>query len=60
MTKESQIHGWQALQRAHDDQNETQLSWEDSHPWLSSLTKHDEDDSFDDVIRYTLDELRLA
>ena len=44
----------------NDDQNETQLSWEESHPWLSSLTKQDEDDSLDEVIRYTLDELRLA
>jgi len=38
--------------------------WEDSHPWLSHLTKQtedkDEDDSVDEVIRYTLDELRFA
>ena len=35
-------------------------SWVDSHPWLSHLTKKDEDDSVDEVIRSTLDELRFA
>ncbi len=39
---------------------ETQESWEESHPWLSNLTQQDEDDSLDEVIRYTLDELRFA
>ena len=40
---------------------ETQTSWEESHPWLSKLTaKEDEEDSLDEVIRYTLDELRFA
>lgn len=39
---------------------ETQRSWEESHPWLSALTNREEDDSVDEVIRYTLDELRLA
>ena len=39
---------------------ETKESWEESHPWLSKLTKQDEDDSVDEVIRYTLDELRFA
>ena len=39
---------------------ETQDSWEESHPWLSKLTQRDEDDSVDEVIRYTLDELRFT
>ncbi len=29
------------------------------HPWITELTIREED-SLDDVIRYTLDELRLA
>ena len=44
----------------NDETKETQESWEESHPWLSNLTKKDEDDSVDEVIRYTLDELRFA
>ena len=38
----------------------TEHTWEESHPWLSKLTAQDEEDSVDEVIRYTLDELRLA
>jgi len=30
------------------------------HPWITELTIREEDDSLDEVIRYTLDELRLA
>ena len=44
----------------NEETQETQESWGDSHPWLSGITKQDEDDSVDEVIRYTLDELRLA
>lgn len=44
----------------NDETQETQALWEESHPWLSSLTQQDEDDSLDEVIRYTLDELRFA
>jgi len=39
---------------------ETQASWEELHPWLSWLTQQDEDDSIDEVIRYTLDEIRFV
>ena len=40
---------------------ESQEAWEESHPWLSQMTAaQDEDDSVDEVIRYTLDELRFA
>ena len=44
----------------NDEMKETQESWEESHPWLSKLTARDEEDSVDEVIRYTLDELRFA
>ena len=44
----------------NDETKETQESWEELHPWLSALTKQDDDDSVDEVIRYTLDELRFA
>ena len=45
----------------NDETQEAQELWEESHPWLSALTaEQDEDDSIDEVIRYTLDELRLA
>jgi hypothetical protein len=44
----------------NEDIRETPEAWEESHPWLSELTARTEDDSVDEVIRYTLDELRLA
>ena len=45
----------------NDKTAETQESWEESHPWLSKLTaSQDEDDSVEEVIRYSLDELRFA
>ena len=35
--------------------------WAERHPWLSPLlVEQDEEDSVGEVIRYTLDELRLA
>ena len=34
--------------------------FEESHPWIMLKAEADEDDSLDDVIRYTLDELRFA
>lgn len=44
----------------NEEKKETQESWEESHPWLSKTIRQDEDDSLDEVIRYTLDELRFA
>ena len=45
----------------NEETKETQESWDSAHPWLSKLTQRDEEeDSVDEVIRYTLDELRLA
>ena len=44
----------------NEETKETQDAWESAHPWLSKLTRRDEDDSIDEVLRYTLDELRLA
>ena len=34
-------------------------SWEISHPWLAEQPAEEEDD-VDEVIRYTLDEIRFA
>ena len=34
-------------------------AWEASHPWLAEKAAREEDD-VDDVIRYTLDEIRFA
>lgn len=34
--------------------------FEESHPWLTLKADPEEEDSVDEVIRYTLDELRLA
>ena len=55
---------FQSIQRGDRSMNEetieTQASWEELHPWLSWLTQQDEDDSIDEVIRYTLDELRFV
>ncbi len=46
--------------RMNGEAVETQVSWETDHPWLSEVTRPEEDDSLDDVIRYTLDELRFS
>ena len=47
--------------RMNQDTQEVQTqTWEESHPWLSQLTDKDDDDTLGEVIRYTLDELRLA
>lgn len=35
------------------------LSFAESHPWLA-ITAEAEDDSVEEVIRYTLDEIRYA
>lgn len=37
-----------------------EVTWKDDHPWLVQMTKAEDDDSVDEVIRYTLDELRFA
>ncbi len=44
----------------NEETKDTQESWEASHPWLSLQEQADGDDSLDEVIRYTLDELRLV
>ena len=44
----------------NEETQQTEESWEESHPWLSQLTRQSEDDSMDEVIRYTLDELRFS
>ncbi len=36
------------------------LSWAESHPWLAGIAACEEEDSVGEVVRYTLDELRLA
>ena len=45
----------------NEEQKETQTpSWAESHPWLTQGTATEDDDSVDEVIRYTLDEIRFA
>lgn len=45
----------------NEETQETQVStWAEEHPWLSQLTSADDEDSVDELIRYTLDELRFA
>ena len=47
--------------RMNEENKEAQEpSWQEAHPWLSQLTSAEDDDSVDEVIRYTLDELRFA
>ncbi len=42
----------------NEESQESQVwLWESAHPWLSEKVAND-DDSVDEVIRYTLDELR--
>ena len=44
----------------HQEAAEAQeVSFMDSHPWLE-LKPEQEDDSVEEVIRYTLDEIRFA
>ena len=35
-------------------------SWTEDHPWLAFTAGDGEEDTVEEVIRYTLDELRLA
>ena len=35
-------------------------SWSEAHPWLSPALDDGEGDTVEEVIRYTLDEIRLA
>lgn len=35
-------------------------SWAEDHPWLALTAENGEEDPMEEVIRYTLDELRLA
>ena len=45
----------------NQDAQESQIQlWEESHPWLAQNASAEEEDSVDEVIRYTLDVLRLA
>lgn len=41
------------------ENDEQTLSWEESHPWIAQISTQ-EKDSIDEVLRYTLDEIRLA
>ncbi len=34
--------------------------WAEEHPWISDLFGEDDDNVVDEVIRYTLDEIRIA
>ena len=34
--------------------------WEEAHPWLSGLSRDPEEDSIDETMRYSLDELRFS
>ena len=45
-----------------EDTQEAQAPlWEDSNPWLVKVpSKKDEEDSVDEMIRYTLDEIRFT
>ena len=45
----------------NEDAKEAQeSSWDENHPWLSHQTAAEDDDSVDEVIRYTLDELQAC
>jgi len=45
----------------NQEKSETQeATWADEHPWLAQMAAAEDDDSVDEVIRYTLDELRFA
>jgi len=44
----------------NQENTETPISWEEAHPWLSRLTAREDEDPDDEVIRFTLDELRIA
>ena len=45
----------------NQEKSETQeATWSDEHPWLAQMATVEVVDSVDEVIRYTLDELRFA
>ena len=37
-----------------------EIAWAEAHPWLVQIPAAEDEDSVDEVIRYTLDELRFA
>ena len=44
----------------NDDETEIRdQEWAGDHPWLCQVADSDEMNSLDEVIRYTLDEIRL-
>lgn len=44
----------------NDETMETRAqTWEDDHPWISLMACSADDDTLDEVICYTLDELRF-
>ena len=44
----------------NENSNETQdITWQESHPWLSQINGPEEDDSIGEVVRYSLDEMRF-
>lgn len=44
-----------------ENKTEEQVSaWEKLHPWLAGQTESQQEDDVDEVIRYTLDEIRFA
>ncbi len=45
--------------KINQEAQDPELLLETTHSWLSQMTNQDED-TVDEVIRYTLDELRLA
>ena len=47
--------------KVNQGEQETQEGrWTETHPWLVQTAESEEEDSVGEVIRYTLDELRLA
>ena len=44
----------------NENSGETQdITWQESHPWLTCSDVPEEEDSIGEVIRYSLDEMRL-
>ena len=41
-------------------QNENPPAWEESLPWVAQMSAREGEDSIDEVIRFTLDEIRIA
>ena len=48
------------MNQENTEETLTLSAWEEEHPWLALSRAEDDEDTVDEMIRYALDELRIA